>query len=113
MLFFLILGLVIGGISVVFALQNVVSISVNFLAWQLQGSLALILLLAMATGILFCLVLAIPEVIRNSAQFLALRKEIKRLEEDNANYKKIIDAETASKAIATKITETHNPNSPI
>jgi uncharacterized integral membrane protein len=90
MLFFLVLGLLVGAIAVVFALQNTITISVMFLAWELQGSLSLILLVAVATGVLICILLSIPEVIKTHIEFSVLKKQVKKLEDDNASYKRLV-----------------------
>ncbi|MGB5872674.1 MAG: LapA family protein, partial [Bacteroidota bacterium] len=47
---FLLVSLLIAALAVVFALQNTEMITVNFLFWSFQGSLALVLLTALATG---------------------------------------------------------------
>ena len=74
MFLFLILGVLLGAVTVVFALQNITTITVTFLAWELTGSLSLILLLAVATGALICLLMSIPEVIKSHIEFSALKK---------------------------------------
>lgn len=79
MIIFLILGLILGSLSVVFALQNVVPITITFFVWQVEGSLALVLLLALLTGVIICGLVSIPEVIRNHMRFKALKKEIAAL----------------------------------
>lgn len=82
MIIFLILGLILGSLSVIFALQNTDLITVTFFAWQIEGSLALILLLALLTGVIICGLLGIPEVIRNYMRFKAMKKELARLTEE-------------------------------
>lgn len=83
MIIFLVLGLVLGALSVVFALQNVMPITVSFFAWQVEGSLALILLLALLTGVIICGLMSIPEVIRNQMRFNALKKELAAAKAEN------------------------------
>lgn len=80
MIIFLIFGLVLGALSVIFALQNIIPITVTFFAWQVQGSLSLILLLALLTGVIICGLFSIPEVIRNHLRFSALKSQKKDLE---------------------------------
>lgn len=87
MIVFLILGLILGALSVVFALQNVMPITVTFFVWQVEGSLALILLLALLTGVIICGLMSIPEVIRNHMRFKTLKKE---LAEAKAQNEKVI-----------------------
>lgn len=91
MIIFLILGLILGSLSVIFALQNVVPITITFFVWQVEGSLALVLLLALLTGVIICGLVSIPEVIRNHMRFNALKKELAALK---AEKEKVIIHET-------------------
>jgi lipopolysaccharide assembly protein A len=84
MIIFLIIGIVVGAITVIFALQNVIPVSVKFLAWQLDGSLALILILAVIAGLVISTLFALPGIFRNHLQLIALRKQVKKLESDLA-----------------------------
>lgn len=88
MLFFLILGLLLGAVAVVFALQNIMMITVTFLVWQMEGSLALILLLAMLAGVLVSVFVSIPGVIKSHMHHMALRKENKILLDELTLLKK-------------------------
>ncbi len=81
---FLILGLVLGAVTVIFALQNTATIAVTFLFWQIEGSLALMLLLAVFTGIIIFILFSFPELIKMHLEFSALQKRAKKLEEENA-----------------------------
>jgi len=89
MLLFLILGLLIGALSVVFALQNVVVITVTFLAWQVTGSLAVILLVAMVAGMTMSILVSVPEVIRDQMRIRTLKKLISDQEAEIDHYKKL------------------------
>ena len=80
MIISLIIGLVLGATAIIFAAQNITTVSVVFLAWQFQGSLALILVLAVVSGILICSFLSLPDVIRK-------RFQISRLKDDNDKLK--------------------------
>lgn len=101
MLFFLIVGLLLGVAAVIFVLQNTAIVSVTFFAWQLQGSLSLILLVAIAVGVMICILLSVPEVIKTHIEFSVLKKQNRKLEEDNASYKRIVG--DVSKVTDTKI----------
>lgn len=81
MIIFLIFGLILGALSVIFALQNIVPITVTFLFWQIHGSLALILLLAVLMGVLVCGLLSIPEMMRTSTRFKIHKHEKRELEQ--------------------------------
>jgi uncharacterized integral membrane protein len=82
MIIFLIIGILVGAITVIFALQNIVTITVSFLAWQLTGSLALVLILAVIAGLIISTLFALPGIIRNHFQVIALKKQVKKLEDD-------------------------------
>lgn len=90
MLLFLILGLLIGAVSVVFALQNIAVITVTFLVWQVTGSLAVILLLAIVAGMLMSILVSVPEVIKDQMKIRALNRHQKDLEAEIEHYKKLI-----------------------
>jgi uncharacterized integral membrane protein len=89
MLILFILGLILGGVAVIFALQNTAVITVSFFSYQLTGSLALILSLAILTGILITLLIILPESINNYFRNKRLRKEIKRLAEELRKQKEL------------------------
>jgi putative membrane protein len=85
----LILGIILGTVSVIFALQNITLITVTFFTWQLEGSLALILLLAVAMGILISLLIVLPESIRNYFRYKSLKKENVKLAEELRKQKEL------------------------
>jgi len=76
----LIVGIILGAITVVFALQNVVPITVVFLSWQINGSLALILVLAVLLGAVICALFSIPELIDIRMKLIEARELNKKLE---------------------------------
>lgn len=84
MLIFLIIGLIIGAVSVVFVLQNVATITVTFLAWQLSGSLAVVLLAAIISGMFIAALILLPSFVKAEWQGRVYRKRIKQLEADAA-----------------------------
>lgn len=90
MFLLLILGLLLGALTVIFALQNMITVSVNFLVWQVDGSLALILILALIAGFLVSVLLSIPEIAKTRDEFAALKKRNKLLEDENADFHKAI-----------------------
>jgi uncharacterized integral membrane protein len=81
MIFSLILGIVLGALAVMFALQNTAIVTVRFFSWQYQGSMVLILLLAIATGVLISLLMFLPESITSYFKYRKLQKELARSEE--------------------------------
>ena|SRR3989344_2271389 len=89
MLILFILGLVLGGVAVVFALQNVTVVTVTLFSEQITGSLALILLMAMATGIIIVLLLLLPESFSNHQKYRNLKKENKKLQDELQKQKEL------------------------
>jgi len=100
MLLFLIIGVLLGATAVIFALQNVTVITVAFFSWQMQGSLSVILLVAMASGVLVCLLISIPEIIKSYIKFSVLKKQVKKLEGEVATYKQM-------SGDVSRVSETH------
>ncbi len=84
-----ILGLLIGAIAVIFVLQNVAVITVTFLAWHITGSMAVILIITLLSGILATLLIVLPGSIRNFWGYRTLGKEIQKLEEDLRKQKEL------------------------
>lgn len=89
MIILFIVGLLLGAVSVIFALQNVDIITVTFFSWSLTGSLAIILLLAMAMGVLITILLVLPETVKNYFRYRALQKENQKLREDLQKQKEL------------------------
>lgn len=84
MVIFLVLGVVLGIVSVVFVLQNITPVTVSFLAWQMDGSLAVILFLAVLSGVFTTLLLLLPSFIRDEWHYSKLKKHAKNLEDELA-----------------------------
>ncbi|MCE9541871.1 LapA family protein [Candidatus Kaiserbacteria bacterium] len=84
MLIPLIVGIILGGFSVVFVLQNVAIVSVAFLSWQFTASLALVLFATLMAGVVVTLLILLPNVIKDSIYVTRLNRRIKELEENNA-----------------------------
>lgn len=82
MILSLVLGIILGAMLVVFALQNVAVVTLTFFAWQFQGSLALVVILAAALGVFVALLVVLPESISSYFNYRRLRKTNARLEED-------------------------------
>lgn len=63
-----------------FALQNNVPVSVSFLAWSFEGSLAVVLLIALAMGALILALVSTPSVLRDRWTLSRQRRRIADLE---------------------------------
>jgi lipopolysaccharide assembly protein A len=84
---FLIFALIIAALAVIFALQNTVVTTVTFLLWTFNGSLALILLLALITGAFVSLLVSSPALIRDKLTIRNQKKRIIELETSLATHK--------------------------
>lgn len=78
---FLVLALIIALVAVVFTIQNTALVTVTFLVWDLEHSLAFVVLLAILAGVLI-------------SQFVAMPGKLKRKLEITNQLKKIKDMET-------------------
>ncbi len=107
MIFFLIVGLILGATSVIFALQNVEMVTVTLLNLQIEASLSLVILLSMAVGVLICILFTLPEVVINHFRFRKLKNELlkyTRVTDTILGNDNTIKAVTVEK---TEVTETH------
>jgi putative membrane protein len=78
MTFLLAAGLALSILVGIFALQNALPITVTFLFWQFDGSLALILLGTFSLGVFVSLLVSAPAVIKRR---IALSHQSKRIAE--------------------------------
>jgi uncharacterized integral membrane protein len=76
----LIIGIVFAIGAVLFALQNNVPVVVTLAVWQFEGSLAMVLLLALGLGVLIAGLLSSPTVIRGQWAAARLRRQVADLE---------------------------------
>ena len=89
MIILFLIGLLLGAVSVVFALQNIAVITVNFFSWQLTGSLSVVLLLATGAGALIASLLLLPEGVKNYFKYKNLKREKEKLEEELRKQKEL------------------------
>ena len=80
-IFVLIIVLLFAVMAVIFAVQNVEVVPISFLFWETGGSLALVLLLALVTGVVIGLLVTLPNRIKFSRQLSKRKKEIAGLED--------------------------------
>ncbi len=84
MIVLLIVALLIAVLAIIFAVQNAAPVTVTFLLWQFQGSLALILLLTFVLGVMVALLAVLPGIVRRSREIAGYKKklaEVQRLTE--------------------------------
>ena len=85
---FLVLALIIALIAVVFTIQNTALVTVTFLFWDINQSLAFVVLLAILSGVLI-------------SQFVSVPGKVKRTMENNNQKKKIKELDT--ELMSTKV----------
>lgn len=90
MIFFLLVGIMLGAVSVIFILQNSVPITVTFFAWQISGSLSLVLFSAVMTGVAVALLVLLPSFIKDDMYLSVIKKQKRELEEELAEKNRII-----------------------
>ena len=97
MLVLVILALIIAAVAVIFALQNITPVTVTFFLWSYHGSLALVLLAALAVGVLICLLAAAPGLVRHRWTAGSQRKKLNNLETQRDDLRR--RAEDAEKEV--------------
>lgn len=83
---FLILSLAIAIIAVVFAMQNLATVTVSFLFWSVDSSLALVLLITLAAGVLISLMASLPGLVRGKWAESGNKKRLSVLEAERSAY---------------------------
>lgn len=77
---FIIIALVIALIAVIFALQNLPMVTVTFFLWHIDASLALVLLVALAVGVVISLLASLPGLVRGKWTTSGQKKKLAALE---------------------------------
>ena len=99
MIVFLILGAILGALLVIFVLQNFTVVTVTFLTWHITGSLALVLLASIVSGIVITLLTLLPGLIRDDFKVRALKRSMRDTEDQLEKTKSaLIEARTAQAA---------------
>ncbi len=107
MIFSLILALLFALLAVIFALGNTEVVTVSFLTWHVEGSLALILLVSVALGILIGILLMTPRVIKQKLALSGEKKRLKNTEKELDQHKsKVTELEQAK--VVEKVEEPVN-----
>jgi len=93
---FIFLALFIAFIAVIFAVQNTLIVTVSFLLWKFNGSLALVLLLAIAVGALISFLASSPALVRGKWSLRNQRKRTTELESNlNASTQRVTELESS------------------
>ncbi len=82
-----ILGIIIAIIGVAFAMQNSISVTVVFLLWRFEGSLAMIVLASIVLGAVVVALVSTPTALRSQWTIARLRREIETLKESGASLR--------------------------
>lgn len=77
---FIVIALIIAIVAVVFALQNLTVVTVTLLLWKVDSSLALVLLISLAAGVLISLLASLPSWIRSRLALSNQKKKLAALE---------------------------------
>ena len=88
---FLIFSLIIAFLAVIFAVQNNTVVPVRFLIWETEGSLALILFIALFAGALISYLATTPTQIRQRMRISNQRKEITELDDQLKNSRQELE----------------------
>ncbi len=95
MIFYLILALAIALIAVIFALGNTGPVTISFLAWHLEEQpLALVLLIAVAAGVLIGVLIMTPNSIKQKMALSGEKKKHKATEKSLEERKGEVDSLT-------------------
>ncbi len=82
MQFLVFIAIVIAMALVVFAVQNATAVTLTFLSWEFTGSLAVILALTFALGVLTGVFLSAPAWLRKAREARTHRRRVQELERE-------------------------------
>lgn len=95
---YLILALILAIIVTIFAVQNSKAVDVSFLTFELTGSLALVLLITLAVGIIIGILVSAPAALRRRREIGGLKKNVRKMEKDLATAREATIMTSAPKA---------------
>ncbi|MFQ5922038.1 MAG: lipopolysaccharide assembly LapA domain-containing protein [Anaerolineales bacterium] len=82
---FVAVALILALLVTVFAVQNNQSITISFLFWSIEGSLALVLMTTLVLGIAIGVLLMAPGSVRSRLQVEGLQRTVRSLEQEKVN----------------------------
>ena len=91
-IFYIIFTVLVAIAAMVFALQNSAPITVQLFAWQVSGSLSIILVATLAIGCLIGMLIMVPSVWKRSRVAAGLKKRIKHIEKEAAGAAAAVEA---------------------
>lgn len=102
------IGIVFAIVGVAFALQNNVPVTVTFLVWRFDSSLAMVLLLALGMGALIVALVSTPSTLKAKWSAARLRRQIDALESEKRSQAGRIAELEAQRAAAPGIVGNSN-----
>ena len=96
----IIVGAILAILLAVFVLQNNVAVAVSFLFWRFESTLALVLLLSLAVGVITVVLVTIPANWRRRGTLSRQRKELTDLQNRLEEQKQKIAALEENLAVA-------------
>lgn len=93
MFVFLIIGLLLGGLVVVFSVQNLENITVTFMVWHIEAPVALIVVLAIAVGMIISTLLSLSGVMKRGSQISKLKNKTEVLSDELEQKKREVEEE--------------------
>ena len=110
---FLVIALGIALVAVMFALQNIVPVTVAFLTWTFEGSLALVLFVALIVGALVSLLASVPAIMKGRWTAASLRKRTAALEAELSDAKVRLETAQAKTSPASSGSVPSQPAPPV
>lgn len=89
---FLVFALIIALVAVVFTIQNTAAVTVTFLVWELNHSLAFIFLLAILAGVLISQFVSVPNKFKRTMENTNQKKKIKEMDSELMSTKVRLEA---------------------
>lgn len=91
MLIFVIVSLLLAVLAVILALQNATPTALTFLVWSFHGPLAIVLLIALATGVAITFFGLLPTLVRCRWTIRSQKKKLTELESIVSDHKIKLD----------------------
>jgi uncharacterized integral membrane protein len=98
------LGFILGAGAIIFALQNTEVVALTFMGWQFESSLALLVIVTVAVGMLIAMLAFIPSALSGSLRIMTLKRENKKLvQELEAKEQALLHAHDPAPVYETRV----------
>lgn len=91
------IGFMLGLIALIFAFQNNEVVSLTFLNWQFESSLAIVVIISLIAGVVIATLLTMPGAIARSVSMHVLKKENRSLKDLMLEKQDTVVIETVEK----------------